>query len=184
MNETMKTILERNTCRDFSGKPLSDESVQQLIQAALASPSAMNKMPWHIIVVTDKTLIDEMDTIAMEAIKSNEAMYNRMKERGGKMYYNAPCMMIIAGDGSDYAQLDGGIVSQNIALAAHSLGLGSCICGMARIPLASEQGATLKQRLQFPEGYDFVMSVLVGHVNTGKAPHEMDYNKITTIKGA
>jgi len=181
MNEVIKAITERYSCRDFSPEALSKEQVETLVRAALAAPSAMNLQPWHIIAVTDKALIEEMDAVAMEHIKKDEEWYKRMKERGGKVFYNAPCIIFIASDGSNYATLDCGIVSQNIALAAHSLGLGSVICGMARIPLGSEKGEEFTRRLQFPEGYSFGMSVCVGKAQSGKAPHELDMTKITYI---
>jgi nitroreductase len=72
-------------------------------------------------------------------------------------------------------------VSQNIALAAHSMGLGSVICGMAKIPLDGEKGEEFLRRLQFPEGFSFGMSVCVGKIKNGKAPHEHDKNKVTYI---
>jgi len=185
MNEVMKAITDRYTCRDFSPESLSDADVQALMTAALAAPSAMNKMPWQVIVVTDKGLIDEMDAAAMQEISGwdDKTAHNRMKERGGKIFYNAPCMIFITNDGSEYSALDGGIVTQNIALAAHSLGLGSVICGMARIPLNGAKGADFQKRLQIPEGHTFGMSICVGKANSGKAPHEHDTGKITYIKG-
>jgi len=181
MNEVLKAISERYSCRDFSPEVLPREQIEELVTAALASPSAMNLQPWHIIVVTDKALIEEMDDAAMEVVKKDEAWHKRMMERGGKIFYDAPCIIFIAGDGTKFATLDCGIVSQNVALAAHSMGLGSVICAMARIPLEAENGAEFKKRLKFPEGYDFGMAVCVGKAKSGKAPHELDPSKVTYI---
>ena len=185
MNETLKTIMERYSCRDFSNDPLTQDQVQALVDAALASPSALNRQPWHIIVVTNKALIQEMDTYAMSTIKTqNPEGYQRLMDRGGSMFYNAPCLIVIAKattDNPDYATLDCGIVSQNIALGAHALGLGSVICGMARIPLSGEKGAEFMERIQFPEGYTFGMAVCVGTAASGKAPHDLDPSKVTYI---
>jgi len=184
MNETLKTIAERYSCRNFTGAPLSEAQINTLVDAALAAPSAMNLQPWHVIVVTDKALIDEMDDVAMSVLAAEEdkSVYERIKSRGGKVFYNAPCMVMIASDGSDHGLMDCGILSQNVALAAHSLGLGNVICGMARIPLNGPQGEEFKRRMQFPEGYGFGMSVLVGTAKSGKAPHELDMNKVTYIR--
>jgi len=181
MNEVLKAISERYSCRNFSPEALTQDQLHELVKAALASPSAMNLQPWHIIVVTDKALIEEMDAAAMEHVKKDEAWYKRMMERGGKIFYDTPCIIFIAADGTDYSTLDCGIVSQNIALAAHSMGLGSVICGMARIPLNGEKGEEFKQRIQLPDGYSFGMSVCVGKIKSGKAPHELDYEKVTYI---
>ena len=182
MNETVKTIMDRYTCRDFSPSPLEKAQVETLVNVALAAPSAVNRQPWHIIAITDKALIEEMDAYIFEGIKQNNPdWYNRMLERGGKIFYNAPAIFVIAKDDSDFATLDTGIVAQNIALAAHSLGLGSVICGMARG--AFEGAGSFAQRIGLPEGMVFGMSVCVGTPKSGKAPHELDYNKVSYIGG-
>jgi nitroreductase len=184
MTETIQTILSRFSCRDFSVEPLSDEHISVLIDTALASPSARNRQPWHIIMITDKALIDEMDVESMNILRADEdqSTYKLFMERGGKMFYDAPCMMMVASDGSDWSKMDCGIVSQNVSLAAHSLGLGSVICGMARIPLAGSRGDEFKKRMQFPKGYDFGIAILFGKVKSDREPHELDRGKVTYIK--
>ena len=183
MNETLKTIAGRYSCRDFADTPLTDEQVKALAEAALAAPSGMNRQPWHIIMVTDKPLIDELDTEGMKILAAHEdkSIYERMISRGGKVFYNAPCMIIVASDDAQAAALDCGIVTQNIALAAHSLGLGNIICGSVNIPLSGSRGQEFKKRLKFPEAYGFVMGILAGTANSGKEPHELDLAKVTYI---
>ena len=184
MNETVKTIMDRHTCRDFTGKPLTDQQVETLVKAALAAPSAMNLQPWHLIVITDKTIVDEYGEECLAVLKAQSTeFYQRIMDRGGKVLYNAPCMILVAKSQSDSATLDCGIVVQNMALAAHSMGLGSVICGMARAVLNGPSGEAWAKRLKLPEGYSFGMSICVGEANSGKEPHELDFNKVTYIKG-
>jgi nitroreductase len=183
MNETLKTIADRYSCRDFADTPLTDAQVETIVEAALAAPSAVNRQPWHVIVVADKALIDEMDAEGMNVLAAadDKSGYERILSRGGKIFYNAPCMIMVASDGSDYAAMDCGILSQNVALAAHSLGLGNVICGMARIPLSGPRGDEFKKRMQFPNGYEFGIAILAGTAKTGKAPHELDRAKVTYV---
>jgi len=183
MNETLKNIAERFSCRDFADTPLTDEQVGTLVDAALAAPSAMNLQPWHVIVVRDKALIDEMDAYGMSELEKeyDKATFDRMMSRGGKLFYNAPFMMIILSDQSKWNMMDSGILSQNVVLAAQSIGLGTCIVGMARVPLSGPRGDEFIKRLKFPEGYDFAISVIVGEIRSGKAPHELDRGKVTYI---
>jgi len=183
MDTINKAILERYSCRDFASKPMSKEHAKELANAALAAPSAMNLQPWHIIVITNKALIDEMDLDAMSILKEQSGeSYNRIMGRGGKIFYNAPCIVIIAKDSSDYATLDVGIATQNVALAAHGLGLSSVICGMARIPLSGPRASEWAKRLQMPAGFTFGMSICVGHAQTTKPPHDLDFSKLTYIE--
>jgi len=182
MNEVIKTILDRYSCRDFVPEPITDEQAEALVKVSLAAPSAMNLQPWHIIAVKDRGLIDEMDADIMGQVEAQGGdFYKRIMDRGGKPLYNAPFMIIIAKDASDAAPLDCGIVSQNIALAAHSMGLASVICGMMRMPLTGEKGEEFTKRLKIPEGYSFGMAVLIGKPNSGKDPHDLDMNKVTYV---
>ena len=183
MNDTIKTIMERYSCRDFADTPLTEEQVKILIDAALASPSAMNLQPWHIIMICDIALIDEMDIEGMNVLRDSDdqTVYNRMMERGGKLFYNAPCMMLVAKNSMDSAPLDCGILIQNVALAASSLGLGNVICGMARIPLSGSRKEEFLKRMSFPENHEFATSILIGTAKSGKEPHELDYSKVTKV---
>jgi len=180
MNETLKNIATRYSCRDFADTPLTDLQILAIVEAALASPSAMNRQPWHIIVVKEKALIEEIDAEGMKIIASweDKSAFERISSRGGKLFYNAPCLVVVTSEGSD---LDCGIVSQNISLAAHSLGLGNVICGMAGIPFSGPRAEELKKRLKFPDGHKFAMAVLIGTAKSGKAPHELDMSKVTYI---
>ena len=183
MNETIKTIMERYSCRDFAPTPLTDEHIKVLVDSALASPSARNLQPWHIIMITDKALIEEMDVEGMKELKlyEDQTFYKLMMARGGTVFYDAPCMMMVASDGTKWSQMDCGILSQNVSLAAHSLGLGSLICGLARVPLEGPRGEEFKKRMKFPEGYEFGMAVLFGEIKTAGEPHTLDRSKVTYV---
>lgn len=181
MNETIRTIAARYSCRSYTGESVEKEKVEAIALAAVQSPSGMNMQPWQIVVVQDKALIEEMDDALMSLLAAQEdkSAYERMMSRGGKVFYNAPCMYVIAKKpGSD---LDCGIVSENIALAASSLGLGNVICGMAGMTFATAKGNEFKAKI-IPEGYEFGVAVLVGYAtNPEGTPHAADMGKITYI---
>ena len=178
MNETMKTIMERYSCRDFAGTPLTEEQLKTLATAALAAPSGMNRQPWRIILLTDKQLIEEMDVEGMKVMATQDReMFERFVGRGGSLFYNAPCMVIVLTKTN--ALLDCGILTQNVALAAHSIGLGNVICGLTSIPLSGPRGSEFKERIGFGEDEVFAMSILVGQANSGKEPHQLDWSKVT-----
>ena len=183
MNETLKNIADRYTCRDFKDTPLSEQQIEELVKAALAAPSAMNLQPWHVIMVTEKSLVDELDADGMDILSKNEdrSTYDRMMSRGGKLFYNAPCLAIILSDGSKWGALDCGILCQNVVIAAESMGLGTCIVGMAGIPLNGPKADEYKKRFSFPDGHTFAIGILVGEINSGKEPHEHDRSKVSYV---
>lgn len=182
MNETLRTIKNRYSCRNYTGEPIEQEKLEAIALAGIQAPSAMNNQPWKIIVIQDKALIDEMDVATMEMLSQKEEereVYERIMGRGGKIFYNAPCMVVIAKIlGTD---MDCGIISENIALAASSLGLGNVICGLAGLPYGTEKGQLFKEKI-IPEGYEFGVAVLVGYAaNDEGIPHEVDMSKIKYI---
>ncbi len=181
MNETLRMITERYSCRAYDGRLPEKEQLEQIAVAAVQSPSAINRQPWLVNVITDKALIDEMDAEGMRILAQadDKAVYERFMERGGRLFYNAPCMFLILKQPG--TELDCGIVSENIALAATALGLGNVICGMAGIPLGGENAGIFMQKAGFPEGYEFGMSVLVGYAAGSGSPHEPDLSKIRWI---
>ncbi|MDR1705907.1 MAG: nitroreductase family protein [Clostridiales bacterium] len=178
MSETLRVIAERYSCRDFEGKPVEREKLDLIAAAAVQSPSGSNRQPWEIVILTDKTLIDEMDAEGMAVLSEQEdkSVYERFMERGGKLYYNAPCMFLILQRPG--REMDTGIVSENISLAAAALGLGNCICGMARLSFDSKKGDAYKKHVGMDGEYEFGVAVLVGYAKTQKAPHDPDMSKV------
>lgn len=185
MNETLKVIAERYSCRDYKAEMPSDDILQAITQAAVQAPSAMNRQPWRVVLVKDKELMNEIEAAALTSLKNMEdkSAYNRIMDRGGSVFYGAPCMIIVPVESSSYSLIDCGILCQNITLAAASLGLASVICGLTGLAF-SDNANTEKfaKKLGFPEGYTFGCSVLLGYANTAKEPHEADMNKIIVLE--
>ena len=181
MNETLKTMKNRFSCRSYTGEAIEKEKVEAIALAGVQAPSGLNQQPWHITVLQNKEMIDEMNDILMDILSKQEDLtaYNRMMSRGGKVFYNAPCMYVIGQrPGKD---MDTGIVAENMALAASSLGLGNVICGMAAVLLNNEAGAKFKEIL-IPEGYELGVTLLVGYpTNPEGTPHEPDLSKVSYI---
>lgn len=187
INETLAVIAKRYSCRDYKSKMPSDELLAAITKAAVQAPSAVNRQPWRVILIKDEALMQELEDEALTALKNMEdqSSYNRIMSRGGKLFYGAPCMIFVPIDKmqNNYSLIDCGILCQNITLAAESLGLASVICGLTGLAFSDKnKAAALAKRLNFPEGYEFGCSVLLGYANTGKEPHEPDMSKIITIE--
>lgn len=185
MNDTLKTIASRYSCRTYTGEMPSDGQLKAIAEAAIQSPSGMNAQPWRIIVLKNSDLMGELETEGLRILSEMEdkSSFNRIMERGGKLYYNAPCMIIVAIDPAGYggSQLDCGIVCENIALAAQSLSLGSVICGFAGFSFMQGKKDYFKKKLSFPDTYEIGCAVLIGYPESDGEPHQPDSSKITFI---
>ena len=183
MNETLKYIRERFACRSFTDEKPTSEQIGAIAQAAIQSPSGMNRQHWHISVVESKELISEIEEEGIRVVKAtNEMLAQRIASRNNSLFYNAPCVIFIAikkPDDAGSELIDLGIISQNIVIAATSLGLGSLHCGLAAFAFAGDKKEYFKNKLSFPEGYENGIAVLIGHAAAKQQPHEPDQSKIT-----
>lgn len=184
-NECLALIANRYSCRDFTDRLPSDEILDAIVTAAIQSPSAVNRQPWQVILVKDQRVIEEIEAASIDYFRHEDpTAYQRIQERGNGIFYNAKSLIVLAIDRNykDAALLDAGILTQSIVLAAESLGLNTLICGMARTAFMHDQRSEkLKERLSFPEDYDFAVAVLLGYAKTKRSPHEIDRSKITIV---
>lgn len=182
MNETLKAIAARYSCRDYSDKPVDKNLLESLAKAAVQSPSAMNNQPWRIVVITDQNFISEMDAEGFRILSGweDKSLYEAVKARNGAICCGAPCLIMIPV--SPGAGMDCGIVCQSITIAAASLGINSLICWQAGVALSGDKGPGFMARMGFPEGYEFGMAVLIGYENSPGIAHEPDLSKISYMQ--
>jgi nitroreductase len=183
-NEVLETIKTRSSIRAFKSEQLKEEQKKALQDAALASPSAMNRQPYKFIFINNKVVIQEIeqDVVNYFVAKNDEVVVERMRSRNNKVLYDAPTVVVIAiEDNNSYAKVDAGIAVQNIALAAKSLGLDSVIVGMPGVIFNGEKADYWRKRLNVPEGYVYGIGIAVGYADMEKAPHEPDPLKIINV---
>lgn len=186
MNHTLDTIAKRYSCRSFKDKMPEDKDLFAITQAAIQAPSGINRQHWQVILVKDRELINDMEHEGMSLLAAMEdsTMHERIMSRGGMLFYNAPCMIVIAikeayPKGAELIDL--GIIAENIVLAATSLGIANIHCGFIAFAFAGNKAAEFKERLKFPEGYECGTSILLGYAEKETAPHVPDKSKITVI---
>lgn len=116
--DSLECIRTRRSVRKYTSQPLSDDEIRQIIQAAVDAPSGKNGQPWKFRIVTDQRVI--------EAVSKNSIYYSLLR--------TSPCFVIVFLDKScSYNQMKDiqscGAAMQNMMLAAHALGIGSCWIG-------------------------------------------------------
>lgn len=117
MNETLKVIHSRKSVRHFTNQAVSEEQIELLLQAGMAAPTAVNRQPWAFYVVTRRETLDSL---------SEQLPY-------AKMLSQAQAAIVVCGDmekadnlkDKAYWVQDCSAATQNILLAAESIGLGA-----------------------------------------------------------
>ena len=66
-NSVVDNILNRKSVRKYSDKKIEQEKIDTILKCAMAAPSAMNKQPWELLVVTDKEILEQVASIVPNA---------------------------------------------------------------------------------------------------------------------
>lgn len=174
MNTVIETILNRRSVRAYEDKAVSKEMLEAVIQAGIFAPSAMNAQPWHLTVVQDQLLLAEINQASMEAGKKSEKEYVRkiFEEPDKDIFYKAPVVIVVSAENENrWAANDCAAATQNMLLAAESLGLGMCWIGLARFAFENGQDVLI-QKMQIPENFSPLYAVTLGHKvrDNGDAP--------------
>ncbi len=178
--EVLQAISSRRSHREYSPKQIPEETLDMILTAALESPSARNRQPWHFSVCQDSALIQEVHDEAAGVMGKGGSP--RFADPNFQIFYHAPTVIFIFGEAENpWAPVDCGIAVENISLAAESLGIGSVILGLPKPAFFGEKAAELKQKLSCPEGYDFVIAISLGYATDTKDAHEKDPEKISRI---
>ena len=171
-NEVLSAIEDRRSIRSYTADSVTDEELEALKAAAVQSPSAVNRQPYHFSFVRSKELLDEFRADAKVASGEENDML-----RGAPMV-----CWIFADKQSMWAQVDSGIAVENLALAAHSMGLGSVILGMPRYVFNDEAlAAKWEKKFNCSENMHFCIAIAIGKPAAGKGPHPVREGLIDVI---
>ena len=121
MNATVHTILTRKSVRQFTAEPVTEAQIDTLLRCAMAAPTAVNSQPWDFIVVTDRSLLDTIGT-----------RYPNTRISSNVQVAIVPCgnMQKTFAAAPDFWIDDLSAATENLLLAAHSMGLGAVWCGI------------------------------------------------------
>jgi len=169
MNETIKAILERRSIRKYKDTPVPKEDLDKLVECGMYAATARGIQPWHFTVITDRALLDKISAANKEfLLKLPESpMTEKAKRPDFDNFHNAPAAIIVSGiadEGSEeYTIADCANAAENICLAAHAMGLGTCYIASFRMCMSLREGDWMYAALQLPDGYKPYYAVSVGY---------------------
>ncbi|MDR2102922.1 MAG: nitroreductase family protein, partial [Treponema sp.] len=177
-NAALDAIFTRRSTRAYTPQKVDDETTALLVRAALAAPSGSNSQPVNVIVVQNVPLILELEKAVIDYfIKiGNDGVLERIRSRKNKVFYDASTVFFLAV--KNHASTDVGIMAENLAIAATSLGLANILLGLPGVVFNDpDTAAYWKGKLRFPEGYEYGLAVAVGYAADEGKPHEIDLAK-------
>lgn len=152
----MNSVMSRRSIRKYTDKKISDETVKELLKAAMAAPSAGNQQPWEFIVLRDKEVMSKIIEVHKYATMLKEA----------------EVAIVVCGDEAKekfkgYWVQDCSAATENILIEAQELGLGGVWLGV--YPMEDRVEA-LKEILNIPSSVTPLSIVSLGYPGEEKEP--------------
>ena len=167
MSELLEVIKSRKSTKSFLDKEVPLELIEQIVEAGTYAPTGRNLQSPIIVAVTNKEVRDQLS-------KMNASIMNAKTDP----FYGAPVVLIVLAnkDVNTYIY-DGSCVMENLMLAAHSLGLGSCWIHRAKEEFESEEGKALLKEWGIEGNYEGIGHVILGYnkVDPVEKPRKDNY---------
>ena len=174
--DIMELLKTRRTYRRFAQKPISDEILADMLNAARYASSAANKQPISYVVVRTPEKVKEVfDLTKWAGYFPNDAGRPKAGEE--------PVLFIGIVENLDisknYVDTDAGLAISNLTLAAWSHGVGSCMIGACNKPKLSEMfGLTENQQLHTVVAFGYPShKSYIEDVKDGEIKYYLDENQ-------
>jgi nitroreductase len=117
--ELYEGLITRRSIRKYTGEKIKEDSIMSLIKAGMYAPSARDCRPWHFIIIDNREIMKKIMKVHPYSSMLAEASH----------------AIVVCGDeklenGPGYYKLDCSAATQNILLAAHSMGYGAVWLGV------------------------------------------------------
>lgn len=146
MDSRLDIIFARRSIRQYTGQPISEADIENLLQAGMAAPSASNRKPWRFVAVTDRNMLEQL---------AHDHPY-------GKMLAKAAVGIAVCGDPSvsDWWVQDCSAATENILIGAVALGLGAVWLGCHGRP---EREQVVRDVLGIPHHIGVLSLISIGY---------------------
>ena len=169
MNEVLKVLESRRSCRNFdTEKMIADADLQAIIKAGTYAATGMGKQSPIIIAVTNQEVRNQLS-------KENAKIMGTDSDP----FYGAPVILIVLADKNVRTyQYDGSLVMGNMMNAAESLGISSVWVHRAKEEFESDFGKKILMDLGIGDHYEGIGHCAIGYAAApvnAPAPRKEDY---------
>ena len=170
MNDTLKVLETRRSCRNFKPDMIPEETLEQIVRAGTYAPTGMGKQSPIILAVTNKELRDQLSEENRKIMGAPESM---------DPFYGAPVILVVLANKAVPTHVyDGSLVMGNLMNAAAAIGLGSCWINRAKEEFETEEGKALLKKWGIEGDYIGVGHCILGYPAEEPrpaAPRKPDY---------
>jgi nitroreductase len=176
--EVQDAILSRRSIRKYTDDSVAQEDLNALLEAIRWAPSWANTQSWEVIVVTEEEQRAKLagtfppKNPGTKTITEAPIVFVFAAKKGVSGYYKDKAVTLYG----DWLMFDLGLAMQNLALAAHSRGLGTCDLGYFDHPKVAEI-------LGIPDGLQVIAMTPLGHpAEMPKAPTRKGTNEFVSYE--
>lgn len=159
MSHFKELLTKRRSHRCFTDEEISADDVQLILQAALMSPTSMNRRSWEFVVIDNKADLEKLSDA---------------KEQGAAFIKDAPLAIAVLGKPleNDCWIEDCALAAFSMQMQAEDLGLGSCWVQMRGRGLndGTMADTVIRGILDIPEDIRCLCLVAFGHVSEQREP--------------
>ena len=163
MPDFYEVLKTRRSVRAYTDRTVEERELKELIDLAAWAPSGNNKQPWTFTVITNKGLMDSLNDRVKAVMRELPDPYFA-KYANDPLYhilYRAPALILIYGNlQAPSAMIDCQLAIENLFLAAHARGLGTCYMGFL---LLARDDPHVRQLLRVPEGHGLMAAAVIGY---------------------
>lgn len=159
-------IYGRCSVRAYTSEQIDQSTLRTLLAAAVRAPTAMHAEPWQFVIVQDRNMLRRLSERAKETLAAEAHLH---PDRGSpdtfmqpdfNVFYDAGTLVVICTkNAGHFAQADCWLAAENLMLAAHAMGLGTCVIGLAASVLNLPDA---KHELGIPPETTPVAPIIVG----------------------
>ncbi|ASB50997.1 nitroreductase family protein [Alkalitalea saponilacus] len=151
-NHTLATIYNRKSVRNFTNQQITKAQLTELVRSGMAAPTAVDKRPWAFVAIDDRQTLDKLAEVLPYA--------RMLKQATGAIMVGGDLDKALSGIEQAYWVQDCSAATQNILLAAESMGLGAVWTGVHPV---KEREETVKQILGLPENIVPLNVIAIGY---------------------
>lgn len=178
-NPVIEAIMSRRSIRKYQDKAVPRDLLAKIADCGIHAPNARNAQRWEVRIVDSPAFINGVTKVFL-AEKPEVAARNTFFKN---VFRNAPAIICVAGQEGNFVDIDCGLMGQNMMLAAHSLGLGTCcLGGPVDLLTNSEAARPYYEALGFSEGYSLKYILAVGWPEEAPDARPRDAGKVRFVE--